>query len=277
MSTSTSHLNKRPRSADFRPNSMNLDAPSAPEPETPPIPSAVMNHINKHARSLASIQCAIANAQLRIQNLQDAKTNGIVPKHLEYKFKKLFTKPEELNLRVIVINNTIDSEIQALNLRITELTNVDTNGMTTLMQTLTPIFNNCDIHINPIVIHNHLDTLKSSHKLRFLLKQYEDNKKKETKQAKFAATSTAAAEPATITVKDVTSMKAIITSLQKQVKSLSMNKQNSRHKQGNAKGAPKSRPSAAPGRNSTKEEKKSAGKKQGTARDKKSRGKNGKQ
>lgn len=277
MSTSTSHLNKRPRSADYRPEQMNLDAPSAPESSTPPIPPSVMNHINKHARSLASIQCAIANANARIQKLQEDKTNGIVPKHLEYKFKKLFTKPEESNIRVIVINNTIDSEIQALNLRITELTNIDTNGMNSLMATLTPIFNNCDIHINPIVIQNNLDTLVSTHKVRFLLKQNEDNKKKEAKQAKFTASKAAAAESVTITVKDVTSMRAIITSLQKQVKSLAMNKQNPRSKQGNAKGAPKSRPSTAPERNSTKEERKSAGKKSSTAKGKKSRGKNGKQ
>jgi hypothetical protein len=217
------------------------------------------------------------NAKIRIQKLQDDKTNGIVPKHLEYKFKKLFTKPEEINIRSVVINNTIDAEIQSNNTRITELTNIDSNGMTTLMTTLTPIFNHCDIHINPIVIQNTLDTLISSHKIRFLLKQADDTKKKEEKQARFSAKQAAAAVPAEITVKDVAGMKSIITSLQKQVKSLSVRKQTPKTAPGNVKGAPKSNPSSAPKRKSTSDGKKSAGKKRDSATSKRSHGRSGKQ
>ncbi len=244
--------------------------------DTLPVPRPIMNLIKKHARLNAAKDCQHRNLQVSVTNLQQDLEAGTIPKHLEFKFKKLYNKPEELAIKSALIQTAITQEIAKLQAQMATLKAEYDQRLPTLQAALLPTITACDYSFMDTELPDELEALILSFKTEFILKQTTDAQRKEEKRLKFLAYKEVQDAAVSVTTKDMSGINSKLKSLQKQVTQLTS-------RQGKAKGAAlkspqrtPSKPKPKPKSRSTGTGKSKGGKPNATAKPKKSRGKNGK-
>lgn len=218
-----------------RPNSHPNQAPNSPgsslhvppshvepmvNPALPPIPSILMKEITRLAHKYATIFCSINNLTEQIATLTQNKTDGIIPPSLETKFKKLFNTPSETSVRAMIIANTIDSLITTKREKLTEFETLYNARYEDLRTSLDSPLQTCQLTISPEQILPIFDTKIRDFKLQFILKQRNDNLKKERKREQFLLRQEKQNEVVTLSVKQMNALQNDIASLTLQVKTL---------------------------------------------------------
>jgi hypothetical protein len=218
-------------SQDFENNNDSSDEsiapPSSGRPEDlwTPLPPALARAISELARKYASIACKAANLGQKIGVLHQHKTNGTIPDHLKFKFKKLVDSERDTALHAAMIDASITNEIEVTRGKIVELTNLFNNRMQDLINTLGPAINSSNLSYSQDQITDTFDNAIRETKLQFILKQQKDDTKKNEKKQKFLLQQEAMNEVATLSIKQVQSFKKEIISLKKQLKDLSKSSQ----------------------------------------------------
>jgi hypothetical protein len=245
------------------------------------LPLCILKIIRKHARDMAALSCAMINHGTKLTDLQKHITDGTIPNHHSYKFKKMFIGDNEAAIRATVIKATIEAEKAEIVQRNDDSLLKFNQRVTTLTTILEPILKECNMIMPLDALKLLLDYEINCFKAQFLLKQKEDDAKKIEKQRKYNEYKEKLDAEVIISQRDFTKANKSIAMLQKQVKQLTM-KQNKA--QGKAKGVPgKKKPSGPATPQNPKQTKStgtgkgSGGKGKSTARNKKSHGKNGKQ
>ena len=263
-------LNKRQRTESPNPDPDMADPPHQ-EVQQIPLPRALISLLKTTAKHMAAIACAASNCEKKAVEFEKNLEDGVIPKHLEFRFKKLYTAPHETAIRTSLIQAGINHEIELLQNKHAELQNKYENRVATLMQSIGPVLAACDLEVSENAMETALEAEIQDFKIAFLLKQSADDAKKRAKQEKFNAVQAFQAQEATISNKDVQVLHKKVMSLQKQLKDLTL-------KKGNGKGAAP-RPTAAPQAKKKKQtgtKKKEDGNRNASAKNKKSPGKNGK-
>ena len=243
-----------------------------PAPEHPVLTSkALLNSITKHAHQTATLQCQYKNLSDRITALRADLANGTTPKHLEYKFKKLLSKPEEAGLKASYIKLAIDSEIASLIEKCAELKNLDETRHARLNNELNNVLQSLNIDPDIQGLQEYYDAEILEFRIAFSIKQTKDLAAKELKRTKFLERTEAGAEPSNLTVKESNAMKAQISKLTKKMSKLSSSTPGKG--KGGASGSPRASPNPA---GQTGTGKGRNGRRNATATGKRSPGKNGK-
>lgn len=252
------------------------------------MPPFLTKILKTSARESAAILCSIDNLNAKRVALENNKTNSTIPKHLEFKYKKLFTKDHQTNLKAATILAEIELEIQETNQKINELGLIYEHRMETLDRKISSALQASHLNINAKELEHQLDFETNCIRFQFLLKQETDREKKTAKQIKFKEKLEKEQLETTLTNKEITTLKKTISKLQKDVKNLSTKtskttKATKSTKSGNAKrGTGKqTKKKEQKKKNSTKKltgtTKGTSGKRKNTAKSKKSAGKNGRQ
>ena len=264
----------RARSYGFPQKRQRSESRDDTEDDKPVIPGPILKLIHGHARKFASLSCAQKNIGLKAEELAADLERGTTPKHLEYKFKKLYSDPAELPLRVALIKQAIEAEISALTTKSAEMKNLYDSRHESLKEEIQAVLTECEIQLDGDELRTYLDSQIQEIKIGFLLKQQRDQALKAKKREKFLESTEANAQPATLTVKEATALKSSVAALTKKVQKLSV-----KPKQGKGKGGGRKspQPSPKPAGKSTGNGKRRNGNKRGSAKNNKSRGKNGKQ
>jgi len=237
-------------------------------------PDTFFTILKNEIDSFAKIKAKFDGNSKKLSELQAHKNNGTIPNSLQVKFKNLYTKETELEIRATLLNAAINSEITNLNNKNLELNSLFENrGNSTLtkfqqMNSYGFIMDN--IYIMPI-----LNQFIAEKLTQFTYKSNLDAQKKQMKKELFLSKKEKETAVAAITNKQLTQMKNTIKVLQSQVVSL-------KTKQGKAKRLNSKVRSSTVKQN--KEEKrgkrktngKNNGNKQNTVNTKRSHGKNGK-
>lgn len=252
----------------------NIEGTPSPSSTDPGLwPDTYFVILQNEINTFAKIKAKFNGNQTSINQLQHQKSNGIVPESLQIKFKKLFTKENELQTRTTIINASIDLEIANLTNKNSELNNLFGNrGQSTFtkMQELDSFgFKMDQIYIIPLLDHFIKEKL-----VQFTFKAKQDLEKKQKKKELFLAKKEAEETAVTITKKQLSNMNNVIKSLQSQIGKLKSN-------QGKGKELKMKVQSSTP--RQKKEEKKETkktsgrnnGKKRNSANTKRFRGKNG--
>lgn len=244
-----------------------------------PMPPAIVKAIKAFARKYAALDCSVSNHQAKVTELEAHERDGTIPKHLQFKMKKLFVGENEGEIRTMVIKNLITTEINEIKAKI-ELNQVTFNGrLATLQAELGPILVNANLRIQDAAdLKLQLDYEINSFKAQFLIKKQEDEAKKAEKQRKFLEYKERMDLAAELTKRDVSKANKVIANLAKEVKQLKVSLSKVK---GNVRGSPakksKTQGAQKPKEKSTGTTKNSNGKGKSTAKNKKSRGKSGKQ
>jgi hypothetical protein len=152
---------------------------------TQSLPQALQKTIKELTTKYAAIFCKISNINQQITDLQQHKTNGTIPPQLSFKFKKLFTKENETNLRTTMINAAIDNNLTNLQSKITDLNTKYDQRIQDLEQTVAEPLRKCNFNIISTLIVDTFHSELHNRQLEFLLKQNKDSIKKQTKRNKF--------------------------------------------------------------------------------------------
>jgi polyhydroxyalkanoate synthesis regulator phasin len=238
-----------------------------------PMPPAIIKLVLKHARINASKHCQIRNYRKQIASLDADVLAGTIPKFIDYKFKKLYNKPEESGIRSTLIRTAIDQECTRIKLKTQELETEYGQRLAQLIAELNPTLLACNLKLAPGELSEELENHIQSFLVTFLLKQQADTKRKEEKRLKFLLHEEEQQAETIITKKDVSNFTIMIKRLEKQVKTLQLAK-----KPGKGKGAVPKNPRNTPRKHkgkSTGTGKNRNGKPKDTARNKKYRGLNG--
>ena len=202
-----------------------IDPPSSHEEDRwIPLPQALSKAINELARKYAAIACKATNLGRKLGELNQHKTNGTIPDHLKFKFKKLLDSESDTGLHAAMIEAAITNEIEQVKGKMVELMNLFNNRMQDLIDTLGPAINQSNLSFSEEQITTTFDTHIRETKLQFLLKQQKDDAKKNDKRRRFLLQQEELNEIATLSIKQVQSFKKEILALKKQVKELSVNK-----------------------------------------------------
>jgi hypothetical protein len=239
-----------------------------------PMPLSIIKVVKQHGRINAAKMCQIKNINKSIETMDQDLLDGTIPKFLEYKFKKLYNKPDETAVRSNLLRLAINQEIALLKARKELLAAELDQRLINLTSEITPTLTTCNLNIEQNELAAELESTIQSFRVSFLLKQQADEKRKEEKRLKFLTYKEEQDTAVTITVKEVKGINIMIKKLQNQVKTLQLKKQ------GNVKGAASKSPRNTPSKpksKSTGTGKGKGGKPKNTAKNKKSRGKNGKQ
>jgi hypothetical protein len=190
------------------------------DPTPQPIPSILMKEITRLAHKYTTTFCSINNLSEQIATLTQNKADGIIPPSLETKFKKLFNTPSEASVRAMIIANTIDSLITTKREKLNELEALYNARYEDLRTSLDTPLQTCQLTIPPEQILPIFDTKIRDFKLQFILKQRNDNLKKERKREQFLLRQEKQNEVVTLSVKQLSALQNDIASLTLQVKTL---------------------------------------------------------
>lgn len=172
--------------------------------------------------SFAKIKAKFDGNNTKLSELQTHKNNGTIPDSLQVKFKKLYTKDTEVEIRAAMISAAINSEISSLNNKNAELNALFENrGRSTLakFQQLNSYgFTMDNIYIMPI-----LNQFIAEKLIQFTYKSKLDADKKLKKKELFLYKKEKESTVAAITNKQLSQMKNTIKTLQSQVISLKIN------------------------------------------------------
>jgi len=237
-------------------------------------PDTYFTILKNEIDSFAKIKAKFDGNSIKLSELQTHKNNGTIPNSLQVKFKKLYTKETEVEIRATLLNAAINSEITNLNNKNSELNSLFENRgnstLTKFQQMNSYGFTMDNMYIMPI-----LNQFIAEKLIQFTYKSKLDAEKKQKKNEIFLYKKEKETAVAAITNKQLSQMKNTIKVLQSQVISL-------KTKQGKAKRLNSKVQSSTVKQN--KEEKKGKrktngrnnGNKQNSLNTKRSHGKNGK-
>jgi hypothetical protein len=219
----------------------------------PPVLIKAITHLGS---KYASIACKSRNLVQRITTLNQAKEQGTIPLHMQYKFKKLLDTEPNTSLLATVIKASIDAEVTTLNEKVVELNNLYANRVQELSSLFAVPIRDTNFSFSNDQMVQAFDSVIQEKKLEFILKQQRDEERKKVKHEKFLSRKEEQDTIATLSVKQVQAFQKEIASLKSQINTLKL--KSPKNKQG--RGKPKN-PSTGTtkGRN---------GKKQGTAKNK---------
>jgi hypothetical protein len=187
-----------------------------------PLPQAIIKVINGLASKYAAMFCTSLNNTERINSLQQHKTEGTIPPQMEFKFKKLFTRENETNLRSTMINAAIDQELSNLQTKQMELNNVFNSRLQDLEQTISNPLNMCSIQITSDQIIATFNNTLQERKLEFILKRNRDQEIKQAKRERFLARREADNEIATLSTRQVNKLQKEIKDLKSSLQKVSI-------------------------------------------------------
>jgi hypothetical protein len=185
------------------------------------MPTSCKRISNEHAKQMAAIACKIRNLQIAQKQITEDLENGIIPKPLQHKFKKMFLEEEYTDIRTMAIRKSSEILQAELTTQLLEQQNIYDNRYTTVRLKLQPILTFCTWTLNEDFNTNfqgQIDNIKGI----FLAKQLDNEDKKLQKQTHHAEDKETNELAATITNKDVKAANHSIRQLQNQVKSLTI-------------------------------------------------------
>lgn len=185
-----------------------------------PLPTAIIKVINQASFKYAKISCAIDNLSVKINNLLASKAEGIIPKHLEHKCKRLFTKESEASVRSTLILSMIDTEVTEKKEYLVNLKSLYESRYTDLNETIESPLKSCNLAFPEEQIVTMFDQKICDLKLRFLLTQKQNEAKIQQKHDRFLEQKEKQNAVATLSVKEVESLKKQVELLKAQVKTL---------------------------------------------------------
>lgn len=210
------------------------------------IPEVVKIAISKLSIKYASTLCLIDNIKTKINEFNHAKETGSIPKQLEFKFKKLYTKEHESNLRIAIISTTIDHEINQTNLKLLEQqSKYDQRHQDLQRQIQTPL-TECGFNFDMTTLSNYFQNTIKSKKFEFTLKKLHDQEKKQLKREKFLVQQEKNNQIATITSRDLSNLQKQIKDLKIQLQKPKSNPKNDQRGKSNQKPKPKPKTKAKP-------------------------------
>ena len=235
--------NNAPRQPNT-PERTNIPPQVAPQPQIAPnvvpLPPPIIKTINSLCTKYAGLYCASLNINETVTALNKHKTDGTVPPQMNYKFKKLFTKENETNLRSTVINAAIDQELTRLQSKQMELNTSYENRLHDLEETVSNPLNLCDYTIDPPLIVSTFNETLQQRKLEYILKQNKDKEKKLAKQQAFQTRREADNEVATLSTRQVSKLNQEIKELKDNLKkvkiSINSKPKSSNNRSKNSKG-----------------------------------------
>jgi hypothetical protein len=186
------------------------------------LPPALMKAITSISVKYASIACTSRTLVNKITFLSQAKEQGIVPRHLHYKFKHLLNNESDIDLRTTVIEASIDSEIRSLKEKVVELNNVFNNRLEELTSSLAIPLHDAGLTFSNEQIVPAFEKLIQEKKLEFILKQQRDDTRKNAKNEQRLLKKEKQDAVATLSVKQVLSFKKEIADLKSQIKTLKL-------------------------------------------------------
>jgi hypothetical protein len=204
-------------------------------PASQQIPTILMKEITRLAHKHATVFCSINNLSENITNLSQNKNDGTIPPSLESKFTKLFNAPSEASVRSMVIASSIDAMITNKKAKLDELEATYNSRYEELRTSLDAPLQTCQLTIPPEQILPIFDTKIRDFKLQFILKQRNDNLKKEQKREKFLLRQEEQNEVVTLSVKQLSALKNDIASLTSQIKSMKLSPKKAKSKNAKAK------------------------------------------
>ena len=182
-------------------------------------PDTFFTILKNEIDSFARIKAKFDGNNTKISELQTHKNNGTIPNSLQVKFKKLYTKDTEIEIRATMINAAINSEITNLNNKNSELNALFENrGISTLakfQQMNSYGFSMDNMYIMPI-----LNQFIAEKLVQFTYKSKLDAEKKQKKKELFNSKKEKETAIAAITNKQLSQMKNTIKVLQSQIISL---------------------------------------------------------
>jgi hypothetical protein len=172
--------------------------------------------------SYAKIKAKFNGNVTKLTELQTHKNNGTIPDSLQVKFKKLYTKDTEVEIRAAMISATIDSEISNLNNKNTEFNALFENrGDSTLAKFQQ--LNNYGFTMDSMYIMPILNQFIAEKLIQFTYKSKLDAEKRQKKKELYLSKKEKETTIATVTNKQLSQMKNTIKTLQSQVISLKTN------------------------------------------------------
>lgn len=235
------------------------------EPNIEPLPQAITKVINGLSTKYAAMFCSSNKITERINALQQHLNDGTIPPQMEYKFKKLFTKENESNLRSIMINATIDHELATLQSKKMELNALFNSRIQDLEHTISNPLNICNITFSSDQIVETFNKTLQERKLEFILKQNKDLTIKQAKREKFLARKEADNQIATLSTRQVNKFQKELQDLKSNIKKITISNSKSNNKS-KSKTPAKSKNAQGGQAKSTGGKKKNSGKKKSTTR-----------
>jgi hypothetical protein len=198
------------------------------------LPPALKRAITSLSTKYASIACKSRNLVQKISIMSQAKEQGNIPPHLQYKFKKILNKESDIDLRATVIEASIDAEIKSLKERIVELDNVFANRMEELTSSLAIPIRDANFSFSNEQIVQAFDKTIQEKKLEFILKQQRDDERKKAKNEQFLLRKEKQEAVATLSIKQVQAFQKEIANLKSQINTMKL-KQSPKNRKGREK------------------------------------------
>ncbi len=193
------------------------------------LPNAIIQTMMNIATKYAAISCDIYNSNRKIDQLLQNLESGTTPKHLLYKFKKMYNHPAESNLKTIIIRHSIEFDIKRLRTKVTELQSTFATRHQDLRKILDPTLKACELLLNTEFITSYFDTIVKDKKITFMVKQQRDEFKKQQKHEKFLHKKEKENQASIITLREHNKLKNDIKLLTTQIKQLKLNQTGSNH------------------------------------------------
>lgn len=225
-------------------------------------PKCVIKTIEEEAIKFATVLCNIRNLNKKINDLEIHKQNGSVPPHLEYKFKHIFKKDDEIGIKTACIEQCINTDIDRLKLKMGTLENTYSTRIRSLQERLGAPLQECNFNLNEDQVAAYLDSSIKDKKLEFILKQNKDEEKKKQKREKFLERKEIQQEPALISTAELTKLKKELESLKSTMKGLKLQSKKAKNEKRTMK-KPNSKSKESTGQNKGK-----GGNRKSTARNK---------
>lgn len=159
------------------------------EVDIPGIHPEYVKIINSTAKKYAGIHCRIHQLQTKIENLREMQRKGETPKHLIYKFDKVYTDEHVTAFKTAILSEAIKADIHMLLEKHTALSTEFENRGPKLVDAITPIQQRTSVQANlsPEELLNLLNSTMEKFLIQYHWKMEQDEIKKQEKKDKFKA------------------------------------------------------------------------------------------
>lgn len=213
---------------------LNPPTPASPRPVNTQIqneiPPALLKTIKDISTKYAALFCKISNISQKINDFQRHKNDGTIPQQLTFKYKKLFTKDHESNLRSTMITADIDNNIANFQSKVNELNILYDQKLQDLEQTVSEPLRKCNFNITTSLVLERFHSELYNRQLEFLLKQNKDKISKQNKRNEFLNRQEQANQIATLSNRQISTLLNEMKDLKIQIKQIKRSKQQPKSK-----------------------------------------------
>lgn len=196
-------------------------------------PAAIIEHIVSFSKKEAIQQCNKFNNDAKIaENIAALQDDGTIPKHLQYRYKKILNGEDEIEIKKTLFHNTINKEIAHLQERNAIINNDANNRPARLLQDIQTMITIAKVVLNTTHVTSFTDYAIQHFLTTFISKQQKDKAIKEKKALDFQTRKEKEEEVMQITKKGASKVNAEIKALTRKVKQLEAKTQTNRSGKG---------------------------------------------